>query len=192
MSSGEKPVIEFEPVTLADIFLATYLCDVEISGFARVERDGRKFRVYGEAIIFDQTCHGSRTDPDQDAMCRWYDQIRSSGDLEKIEDADRQKMWWHSHVRYSTEFSGQDWATMRTLLSHFDEWWLVLVVNKLNDYCLALIEKNDGHISYEETAIRLNPAMTDAQFADLMERRKSIIQTLVRKNVTIVSEDVGL
>jgi|SRR3989344_6992782 len=186
MSADEKLVIEFEPEVLADIFLATYLCNVEISGFARVERDGRKFRVYGEAVIFNQKCHGEKTDPDQEAMCIWYDKIAASNDQEIKEDAKKQKLWWHSHVEYPTEFSHQDWRTMRTLLSGLDEWWLVLVVNKFNAHCLALIEKNDGHIRYEETAIKLNPTMTTAQFRDLMRRRQSVIQPLVLQNVTII------
>lgn len=181
--------IEFEPEILADIILATHLCEVEISGLATVERNGRSFKVSGNALILNQTCSPVRTEPDIESLNLWFNAVASSGDEEKIKNMESQRLWWHSHVWYEVIFSGQDLRTMKNLLGGFDEWWLVFVANKKNQSCLALIEKNGGYMSYEEAPIILNPEMTDREFRHLIDSKKSAIQKLITERVIITRDE---
>ncbi len=191
MGDREKLVVEFEPGVLADIFAATHLCAVEISGLARVQRDGRKFRVFDNAILLNQTCSMTRTEPDIEEINLWFNSIIATGDEQKIKEMESQTLWWHSHVKFQVVFSGQDHQTMYNLLSGFDEWWLVLVVNKYNQRRLALIEKNDGFMLYEETRVRLNPEMTSKEFEALVASRMDYMQRLIDERVTIIRDRIG-
>lgn len=189
MNSNDKLVIEFEPNTLADIFVAAHLCEVEISGLAKVERDGRKFKVSGSALIFHQSCSLAKTEPDTEAINLYFNSIAASGDENRIKDMESQTLWWHSHVWLGVIFSGTDFRTMKTLLSGFDPWWLVLVVNKLNRSCLALIEKNGGFLKYEEAPIQLCPKLTEREFKELIDSRKDTIRNLVNQRVVILRDE---
>ena len=185
MSDPNKLVIEFEPRTLADIVLSAHLCEVEISGLAKVEKDGKKFRVFDSALILNQTCSLVRTEPDISSLNLWFNRIASTGDEEKIKDMEKQRLWWHSHVNFEVVFSGQDFRTMKNILSGLDLWWLVLVVNKRNEHCLALIEKNNGFMRYEEAPITLNPEITNREFNELMKSRVDTIRQLIHERVII-------
>ena len=188
MSAEEKLVIEFEPEVLADIFVAAHLCEVEISGLAKVERQGRKFKVSGSSLIFHQSCSLARTEPDIESLNMWFNNVASSGNEPEINDMESQRLWWHSHVWYKVIFSGTDFGTMKNLLSGFDSWWLVLVVNKANQSCLALIEKNGGFMKYEEAPIMLDPKITEREFKELMNTRKNTIQGLINQRVLITRD----
>lgn len=184
---SDKLVIEFNPETFADILLATHLCTVEISGLAKVVRDeGRNFKVFGDALIFNQECSAGGTEPDVEAYNLWTNEMISSGDENKIKEVTDQKLWWHSHVWYEVIFSGTDLATMKRILSGFSQWWLVLVVNKKNKHCLALIEKNGGYLRYEEAPLILVPEITEKQFRELVQSRREIIQKTIDEKVKIV------
>jgi hypothetical protein len=185
VSNNEKLLVEFEPDVLAEILLATYLCEVEISGMARVRREGRKFKVYSEALLFEQTCSLSRTEPDVEAYGLWVNNMTASGDEDKIAEVDEQKLWWHSHVWFPVIFSGTDFATMKRLLSGLSEWWLVLVLNKRNERCLALIEKNDGYLKYEETPLLLNPDISESEFRKLLNSKRDSMQKIIDQRVKV-------
>ncbi len=190
MDNNEKLVVEFEPITIADILVSAQLCEVEISGFAKVERQSRRFGVSGEALIFKQTCSLARTEPDTDAICLWQNEIVSSGDEEKIKDMESQSLWWHSHVNSPVYFSSQDWSTIRNLVSGYQvgNWLLSIVVNKENKYLLALSENNNGFIRYEEVALILNPEISTDEFRALFESRKDHVRKLINERVTIVRQ----
>ncbi|MDO8496563.1 MAG: hypothetical protein Q7S43_03925 [bacterium] len=188
MNGNDRLTVEFDPKTLADIFVATHLCEVEISGLAKVERDGRKFKVSGDALIFNQSCSLAKTEPDPEAINLYFNSIAASGDEDRIKNMESQTLWWHSHVWIGVIFSGTDFRTMKTLLSGFDQWWLVLVVNKFNQSCLALIEKNDGFLKYEETPIQLCPKLTEREFKELIDSRKEAIQNIVNQRVVILRD----
>lgn len=188
MANEEKLLIEFEPEVLADIFIAAHLCEVEISGLAKVERLGRKFKVSGSSLIFHQSCSLSKTEPDIESLNMWFNNVASSGNESEIKEMESQRLWWHSHVWYRVIFSGTDFGTMKKLLSGFDQWWLVLVVNKANQSCLALIEKNGGFMKYEEAPINLNPKITEKEFRELMNTRKNTIQNLIDQRVSIIRD----
>lgn len=185
MSDPNKLVVEFEPNVLADIVLAAHLCEVEISGLAKVEREGRKFRVFDSALVLNQTCSLVKTEPDISSLNLWFNSVASTGDEEKIKDMERHKLWWHSHVYFEVIFSGQDFRTMKNILSGLDLWWLVLVVNKRNEHCLALIEKNGGFMRYEEAPLTLNPQITNKEFNELMGLKRSAMQQLIDERVII-------
>lgn len=187
MDNDDRLIIEFEPETLADIFVATHLCEVEVSGLAKVEKNGRKFRVSSGALIFHQSCSSTRTEPDIESLNIWFNSVASSGYEDKIRDMESQRLWWHSHVWYEVIFSGTDFRTMKNLLSGFDLWWLVLVVNKHNQSCLALIEKNDGFMRYEEAPIKLDPKVTEQEFKELVNLRREAIQNLISQRVVILT-----
>lgn len=189
MANEEKLIIEFEPETLADIFAAVHLCEVEISGLAKVERTGNKFRVFDDALIFNQSCSLTGTEPDIESLNLWFNETASSGNEFKIKEMESQRLWWHSHVWFEVIFSGTDFRTMKNLLSGFDQWWVVLVANKQNHNCLALIEKNDGFMKYEEAPIRLNPGLSTEEFKKLISSRTENIQKIINQRVKIVREE---
>ena len=189
MNSNNKLEIEFEPQTLADIFLATHLCEVEISGLAKAERNGRKLKVFGDLLIFHQSCSLARTEPDTKALGLYFNAVAAGDDENKIKEIESQTLWWHSHVWHEVIFSGTDLRTMKKLLSGFDAWWLVLVANKHNQSCLALIEKNGDFMTYEEAPIKLNPGITEKEFQELIHSRKDKIQLLINERVAISREE---
>ena len=188
MSNKDELTIEFEPGVLADIFTAIHLCEVEISGLARVERCGRKFKVFGDAIIFNQTCSLAETEPDAEALNLHFNSIAASGDEDKIKDMESQTLWWHSHVWHRVIFSGTDLGTMKRILSGFYLWWLVMVLNKYNQTCLALIEKGGGFMKYEEAPIILNPKITDEEFRELISARIDVVQDIIKRRVIVSGE----
>ena len=186
MNSERDLVIEFDPSTFADILVATHLCEVEISGLAKVERDGRKFRVFDGAIVVNQKCSLFRTEPDTEALNLWFHNIALTGNEEQIQNMESQSLWWHSHVKSSVDFSGQDFRTMRILLSMFKQWWLVLVTNQQNQSRLALIEKNDGHLKYEEAPLGFNPEITSEEFRALCRSKVHAIRRLINERVIVI------
>lgn len=185
MVNSEDLSIEFESQTLADIFLAVSLCEVEISGLAKVTRDGHRFKVFDGALIFKQTCSLARTEPNIESLNLWFNNIASSGDQERIQEMESYKLWWHSHVWFEVYFSDTDHRTMRNLLSGFDKWWLVFVANKRNKSRLALVEMMDGLFKYEEAHIKLNPEITQKEFMELMSSREEAIRQAIKQRVQI-------
>lgn len=187
MSSKPDLLIEFEPNVLAEILAAAHLCSVEISGLARVIREGRRFRVFGDSILPPQVCSPHETDPTE-AIAMWFNTLASSGNEENIKDMEIQRLWWHSHVWFDVYFSTQDFTAMRNLLSGFDLWWLAIVVNKRNQYRLALVETHDGFLSYEEAPLLLNPRITAAEFRLLVREKVLAMEEIVNQRVKIIEE----
>lgn len=135
MSQTKKSVV-FEPEVLADIFLYAKLCPVEISGLAKVRRKNNRFVVYGEPIIFEQTCNLIHTGFDSRAHHLWLDQSVREGRINDIREC---RLWWHSHVWADTYFSRTDNRTIKYVFGGgLDKWWLFLVVNKLMEASLRL------------------------------------------------------
>lgn len=185
MRTNDKLVAEFEPQTLADIFLAVHLCEVEISGLAKATRERNIFKVSGEALIFRQRCSLALTEPDTESLNQWFNETASSGDRTKINEMGTYKLWWHSHVWGGIFFSSQDHLTMRNFVSGFDEWWLALVANKKNHWRLALVEKNEGFFKYEEMPFRVIPEINKKEFEELMRAREELIKKIVEEKVEI-------
>ena len=185
----DKLTIEFEPQTLADIFLAIHMCEVEISGLARVIRTGKRFRVFGEGLIFKQTCSSIRTEPDIESLNLWFNDMASSENQEKISKMESYQLWWHSHVWFDVIFSGTDFRTMKNLVSGGD-WWLALVANKKNEVCLALVKQKLGFLRYEEAPITLCPEVSPNEFKKIMITREEIIRQAIKTNVEMVSDSI--
>lgn len=179
-------VVRFEPETLAQILASVHNCNVEISGLATVTREENLFKVSGDVVIPEQTCSLSATDPDHHVLNLHFNRISMSGTEAEIEAMSKQKLWWHSHVWMSTFFSAIDRGTMINLLSGLAEWWLVLVANKRNQICLALIEKMGQEIRYREVPISFSREMTSREFKTLIEKQRASLLPIIKSKITIM------
>lgn len=184
--SSENLIVEFELETLADILLAVRFCDVEISGLARVSREGDRFKVYGGAMIFKQECSLHITEPTIKPYNMWCNNAISSQGEEGIKEVLSHKLWWHSHVWAGVYFSPTDTGTMVQLLSGFSEWWLALVMNKYYEKRIVLIER-------DEKGKRMRPASISKIYTPelrrLMELRADNIRKEVKEKVTILESN---
>ena len=171
----------FEPVTLADIMLAIDICDVEISGFANIEVRGNTFRICDEAIVLDQECSVSGTHLSELSRHKWELEMARS---EKFKEIGRAKLWWHSHVFMSAEFSGIDTSTMRGFANSEDEFWLALVMNKHREFKLWLNiyrPMRKLFINIENVEIEGNP--TFREFEELLDTRRERMREIIKEKV---------
>ncbi len=175
--------IIFEPKTFVDIILAALVCDVEISGLAKVEKSGSQYVIYDEPIIFKQACCISRTTFDETAYMLWQEKMVIDGTHEEIQKA---RLWWHSHVWAPVGFSDRDENTLDLMGQDFD-WWLALVVNKRYQAYMELREYKPRILSgviIQEYEFTQNISRGDLK--KLLEERRGRMELIVKEKVNVL------
>lgn len=92
------------------IHALTLACPVEISGFGTTtkRREGEEDIIRVESLhIYPQECSAGGTVLDDEALTKAY--------LEMQKNHEVLNFWWHSHVNFSTFFSGTDTSTMEDI-----------------------------------------------------------------------------
>ncbi len=180
--------VVFEPKTFVDIILAALICDVEVSGLAKVRRDGLIYTIYDEPIVFDQKCSLSGTTFDEIAFPLWQEKMVLNGRGDEIQEA---KLWWHSHVWSDVYFSAIDEATLKVMGQNYD-WWLAMVVNKLAEVYMELrtykpqILPGELMLQYDFTE-KVSPASIQRLMDERMGRMIQII-----KDKVVITPEPGL
>lgn len=182
---SQEVKIIFEPKTFVDIILAALVCDVEVSGLAKVKKDGLIYTVYDEPIIFKQHCAIHITTFDEMAYLLWQEKMVIEGTHEDIQEA---RLWWHSHVWADTYFSGQDEYTLGLMGQDFD-WWLALVVNKRYQAYMELREYKPDilpRIIIQEYGF--TEKISRADLRRLLDERRTRMELIIQEKVTILDD----
>jgi len=175
--------VVFEPKIFVDIILAALTCSVEVSGLAKVEKDGYLYTVYGEPIIFKQSCSLLRTTFDETAYLLWQERMVIEGTHEEIQKA---RLWWHSHVWARVGFSARDENTLGIMTQDFD-WLLAMVVNKKYQTYLELRTNKPlplPGIIISEYGFTEKVSMQSLQ--KLMDERRASMEAIIRERVRVI------
>lgn len=182
-----NPKVIFQPETFVDIILAAVICDIEISGLAKVEREGDFYIVHGNVEIFDQTCSVKGTHLDPRSFGSWIQEVRSReiGQKAEISEIPLFRMWWHSHVFGQSRPSLTDRKTMDKVWGPVYGWQIMMIVNKFHSVYLELDTFESG--ATEESIIRtfgFTRKFTPDDYEKMLRDRRSGINRLVRTRVT--------
>jgi hypothetical protein len=172
----------FEPVTYADIMLAALTCDVEISGLAKVRKEGLDYIVSGEPWVPRQECSLSHTTFDRTAQGVRIHEMIASG---RRQELDEERLWWHSHVRGNVYFSRTDeYMISNTLYNSGRDWELSIVVNKFFDFKLRLDEYRPKRLPpiYIEK-LEFTEPIKRSEFEELLVSRTLRMEEIVRRNI---------
>lgn len=82
------------------------LCNEEISGLGKVERDGDNFRIV-DIALFEQTVSAAHSDITAEALAKFQVEL-----IRKNESLEDWNFWWHSHAKMGVFFSGTDTGTI--------------------------------------------------------------------------------
>lgn len=171
--------IKWEPKTFADIWLAIALCPIEVSGLAKVRKEGTVYTVYDDVIIPEQICSASNTEFDDVEYDKWCRELIETGLGESLNEY---RLWWHSHITGEVSPSPTDKENI-SRWSHCD-WWLSFIGNKFGDWLVRI------DIFQPE---RLKPCYNPSQsfterigkssFRALMHEREKRINELINRRV---------
>jgi hypothetical protein len=185
---GEFRLI-FEPKTLADIILAIEICPVEISGLAQAELREGNIVVFGDALIFPQTCAVSGTDFDESAYGNWRNSMMREG---RSGEKDRYtNFWWHSHVFAPTYWSGTDKDNIeRWITAPLQSWLLSLVGNKYGSLRIRLDAKNSDEVvqDVEIQNLDFTEPIGKEGLRALMVEREAALRQIVADQVRVAED----
>ena len=181
LGNSKNARIVFEPKTFVEIMLAAMVCEVEVSGLAKIEKRDSIYVIHGEPIVFDQTCSLVKTTFDETAYLLWQEKMVLAGQENIIQEA---RLWWHSHVWSGVGLSDEDLSTMRLIGQDYD-WWLAMVVNKRCQVYMELWRYRPEPLlrtlirEFEFTE-KLSPSMLERLLKDNEERMSEIIKQKVK------------
>lgn len=183
-----NPTILFEPRIFTDIILAALSCDVEVSGFAKIDKDGDVYRVYGNAAIYEQYCDSCETTFNTEAHNRWIQNMVRAG---KGKELPKYRLWWHSHAWSHVYLSPTDRLTINNVFAPNFDWLLAVVVNKrkrmyveLNVFRPVRLEPIPiGEFNFTER-------FTGEDFKRMLEKRRSRINKIVSSRVKLIEEEL--
>lgn len=181
----ENIKVAIDPMTYADIYLAAEICPVEISGLAKVIREGNNFRIFGEPMIPKQKCRrdGCETDFDMVAYGIWCNEMILGNREEELKQF---KVWWHSHGNGSVYFSNTDEATISRIGSFYSEWWMHMVVNKRNHALLRLdIYKPERQKPVFVEKIKFSSPTSKELIQKIMVERREGMKQIVDSSVAL-------
>lgn len=182
-----NPVVLFEPKIFTDMILAALSCDVEVSGFAKIDKDGDTYRVYGIPAIYEQCCNSFETTFDTESHNHWIQNMVKMG---KGKELPKYRVWWHSHAWSPVYLSRTDRRTIDGVFAKNFDWLLAVVVNKrmhiyveLNVFRpVRLAPIPIGEFDFTER-------FTGEDFMKMLEQRKSRINKIVSSRVKLIQED---
>jgi hypothetical protein len=101
MIVNHRKTLRFSQKAWQQMWALTAACDVEISAMGIVA-EGEP-NLVEEFFVVKQKCSATRTEMDPDALMELTMALREKGI-----NQNRMRVWWHSHVKMDTEFSGTD------------------------------------------------------------------------------------
>jgi hypothetical protein len=101
----------------------------EISGLGKVVMQGQDFLIE-DVKIFEQEVSYANTKLDKKALAKFYDEL-----MQRDEDPGDWKLWWHSHAKMDTFWSGTDSATIDDFDTEMEanNWILALETNRKDE-----------------------------------------------------------
>jgi hypothetical protein len=103
---SSDPRLSFDSAAWRRLILYATLCPFEIGGLATVVADGPNFMVTGVHIV-RQDVNDIATRLDGEAVSGLLEAMIARGD-----DPAALRLWWHSHAREATFWSGEDEETI--------------------------------------------------------------------------------
>lgn len=176
----------FEPKTYVDIALASRLCDIEVSGLAKVKKEGNLYVIHGEVEIFDQICSINGTHLDPKSLNVWLQNTRSREITEQPDNKSSIplfRMWWHSHVYSRSLPSEQDRETMNEVWGPIAEWQIMMIINKLDHVYLELDVFSPIFRSVEFNTFGFTERFSFSDYARLLQERENKIRQLIALKV---------
>lgn len=179
VNNQQDKEIKWEPKTFADIWLAIALCRIEISGLAKVRKEGSVFIVYDDVIIPKQICSETNTEFDGKAYDQWCRETIEVGNGVTLNEY---RLWWHSHVFSQVQASPTDEENI-SRWKHCD-WWLSFIGNKKGNWMVRLdvFQPVRLYPRYDLSQSLTEPIGKE-QFRKLMCDREQRIQKLVTRQV---------
>lgn len=136
---------------LEEIFAFAQACDQEISGFGKVGRDTKGFKI-SEIFIHKQVVSPVSTGLDPETVYKAFSEEAAQG-----KDTSNWDLWWHSHVNMKTWFSERDMRTIGLLTNARP--LISIVVNKRCEYnCRIDWASSENDYKLAITQVKLNIA----------------------------------
>ena len=118
--ADREPRLAFAPDAWRDLVLYSTLCPFEIGGLGSLRQVGDDFEVEAIHLVL-QDVNDITTRLDGDDVSRLIE-----GMVDRGEDPGKLRLWWHSHAREKTFWSGED---EQTISAFRNDSMLSIVVN---------------------------------------------------------------
>lgn len=181
------PLITMTPAAYVDLILAIDLCEVEISGLGDVERREHEWKIISITVI-PQRCSMGSTKFDPLAYNLYLVRLAQEG---RIAEINSKGLWWHSHVRDATYFSGTDRRYIertfgKMVPSSAENPWLVSIVgNKFHRLGARLDIFRPHGITYENLPVSLIAPASLEMLRKLYQERKPQMEAIIKERITI-------
>lgn len=137
------------------IMFFTEEADGEISGLGEVESEDGQL-IITDALIHNQESSSASTTLDGSKLCDLLEEFTRAG-----KDTGKLRLWWHSHVRMGTSFSGIDTDTMEENFGKSAEWMISLCVNKREEHTMLVNLYNPVRADIEAKLHRVSNSLSE-------------------------------
>lgn len=156
LSITRKPVSVFiTEEAWQKIMFFTEEADGEISGLGEVESEDGQL-IITDALIHNQESSAASTTLDGNNLCDLLEEFTRAG-----KDTGKLRLWWHSHVRMGTSFSGVDTDTMEENFGKNADWMISLCVNKREEHNMLVNLYNPVRADIEAKLHRVSNSLSD-------------------------------
>lgn len=165
----EQLNVFIKPDLLNEILFIAKNVETEVSGLGDVVKVKNGFEIV-KLRFFEQECTASETEikPEQlDLLGREAN--------ERGEDLSSMRLWWHSHAKMSTFWSGQDESCIKSLLSAFEDYLISIVVNHAGDLLCRMDFVKPIGITVNHVPVKV--------CYDMPEVKETELKDMIAKNV---------
>lgn len=163
-----EPHLYFAPQAWRQLVLYTTLCPFEIGGLGSLEAIGDDFRVTRIHLV-DQDVNDIATRLDGASVSRLIGDIVEGG-----ENPAALRLWWHSHAREATFWSGEDEQTIAGFRNE-------LMVSLVTNHELRVLGRLDRYDPRSTTWVWVDPPPDEAEPThDEVSATRSAIAEAVR------------
>lgn len=154
-----KPRVLMSAKVYTDILTLVHNFQSEIGWQGYVRKQNQNTYVIEEILVYPQRVTGTTVEDDHEKFAAWIGQI-------PIDNLNRIRLYGHSHVNMSVYPSGTDLQQFETYKSQTDDFYIMMIVNKRNEFRIDIYDKTtDKHyvgceylISYDENKALLAEA----------------------------------
>lgn len=174
-----------------DMLLATRICPVEVSGYAKVSLDDNQTHLISDVVIPHQICSGGGTISLGDDLHWAMQEI-----VEQGKDPKDFYCWWHSHVGGTARFSSTDiynlFEFLRYLLQGNKEEivgpWLSIVLNQHAEVSGQYAFARPAHMEWHVPVV-LENGVTENDIRDYINFHHDRIYELLMERVIVRLEE---
>lgn len=146
-----KPRVLMSARVYADILtlVHNYSSEIGWQGYVRVQN--KNTYVIEEILVYPQRVTGATVEDDHEKFAAWIGQI-------PIDKLNAVRLYGHSHVNMAVNPSGTDIAQFQTYKEQTDDFYVMMIVNKKNEFRIDIYDKATNQtfigceflISYDE------------------------------------------